>query len=61
MALNASDIQANRDYFAHTLRVEKQRSDVLKAVESGSLDFLLLDTGAREVFDRGHIVSAQQR
>ncbi|HEU5401748.1 MAG TPA: rhodanese-like domain-containing protein [Terriglobales bacterium] len=58
MSFTADDIQANRDYFAHKLHAEKQRSDVLKAVESGSLDFLLVDTRGREAFDFGHITGA---
>jgi len=36
--------RANRDYFAHKLHAEKQRNDVLKAVEGGKFDFVLLDT-----------------
>jgi len=33
MAFTAQDIRANRDYFLHKLHAEKQRNEVLKAVE----------------------------
>jgi rhodanese-related sulfurtransferase len=58
MAFNADDIQANRDYFVRKLHAEKQRSDVVKAAESGSFDFLLLDARGREAFANGHITGA---
>jgi hypothetical protein len=35
MAFSADEIRANRDYFAHKLRAEKQRNDFLHAVEGG--------------------------
>ena len=43
MAFSADEIRSNRDYFAHKLRAEKQRNDVLHAVEGGKFDFVLLD------------------
>ena len=58
MAFNADEIRANRDYFAHKLRAEKQRNDVLHAVEGGTFDFVLLDTRGREPFAGGHIPGA---
>jgi hypothetical protein len=58
MSFNADDIQANRDYFVRKLHAEKQRSDVVKAAESGSFDFLLLDARGREAFANGHITGA---
>jgi len=59
MAFTADEIRANRDYFAHKLRAEKQRNDVLHAVEKGTFDFVLLDTRGREPFAGGHIPGAQ--
>jgi len=58
MAFNADDIRANRDYFAMKLQAEKQRNDVLKAVEGKAFDFVLLDTRGREAFAAGHIPGA---
>ena len=59
MAFNADEIRANRDYFAHKLHSEKQRNDVLKAVEGkGSFNFVLLDTRGSEAFSQGHIPGA---
>jgi rhodanese-related sulfurtransferase len=58
MAFDSESISANRDYFAHKLHAEKQRNDVLKAVEGGAYDFLLLDTRGREAFNSGHIPGA---
>ncbi len=58
MAFTTGEIHANRDYFAHKLRAEKQRSDVLQAVENGTYDFILLDTRGREPFAAGHIPGA---
>jgi rhodanese-related sulfurtransferase len=58
MAFSTDEIRANRDYFAHKLRAEKQRNDVLHAVEGGKFDFILLDTRGREAFVSGHIQGA---
>lgn len=58
MAYTADEVRANRDYFAHKLHAEKQRNDVLKAVEAGKFDFVLLDTRGREPFAGGHIPGA---
>jgi rhodanese-related sulfurtransferase len=58
MAFTADEIRANRDYFAHKLRAQKQRNDVLHAVEGGTFDFVLLDTRGREPFASGHIPGA---
>lgn len=59
MAFSADEIRANRDYFAHKLHAEKQRADVLKAVEGKApFDFILLDTRGREAFTNGHIPGA---
>jgi 3-mercaptopyruvate sulfurtransferase SseA len=58
MAFSADEIQSNRDYFAHKLRAEKQRNDVLHAVETGTFDFVLLDTRGTEAFSKGHIRGA---
>ena len=55
MAFTADEIRANRDYFVHKLHAEKQRNDVLHAVEEGKFDFVLLDTRGREAFAAGHI------
>ena len=59
MPFNAEEIRANRDYFAHKLHSEKQRNDVLKAVEGNiPFDFVLLDTRGRQPFASGHIPGA---
>ena len=58
MAFSADEIHANRNYFAQKLRAEKQRNDVLHAVERGSFDFVLLDTRGRQPFANGHIPGA---
>jgi 3-mercaptopyruvate sulfurtransferase SseA len=59
MAFTAEEIHANRDYFNHKLRAEKQRSDVLHAVEGEHpFDFTLLDARGREAFSAGHIPGA---
>ncbi len=58
MAFTAEEIRANRDYFAHKLSSEKQRTDVLKAVKSGDFNFVLLDTRDRDAFASGHIPGA---
>ncbi len=58
MTFTADEIRANRDYFAHKLHAEKQRADVLKAVEAGKFDFVLLDTRGREAYASGHIPGA---
>jgi rhodanese-related sulfurtransferase len=58
MGFRPDEIRANRDYFAHKLQAEKQRNDVLKAVEAGTRDFVLLDTRGAEAFAAGHIPGA---
>ena len=58
MDFRPDEIRANRDYFAQKLRAEKQRNDVLKAVEGGTFDFVLLDTRGPEAFTGGHILGA---
>ncbi len=59
MAFGTDEIRRNRDYFAAKLHAEKQRNDVLKAVEgNGTHDFVLLDTRGREAFAAGHIPGA---
>ena len=59
MGFSKEDIQANRNYFLEKLRSEKQRNDVLKAVEGEApFDFVLLDTRGREAFVNGHIPGA---
>jgi len=58
MAFTPDEIRANRDYFAHKLRAEKQRNDVLHALEEGEFNFVLLDTRGRESFAGGHIPGA---
>ena len=58
MAFTTKEIQANRDYFVYKLRAEKSRNDVLKAVEGGTFNFILLDTRGREPFADGHIPGA---
>jgi rhodanese-related sulfurtransferase len=59
MAFDSAAIQANRDYLAHKLQAEKQRNDVLHAVQGDTpFDFLLLDTRGHEAFAQGHIPGA---
>jgi 3-mercaptopyruvate sulfurtransferase SseA len=58
MSFEQNDVRANRDYFVHKLRAEKQRNDVLHAVESSHFDFVLIDTRGREAFANGHIPGA---
>lgn len=58
MAWSQQDIRAHRDYFAAKLAAIKQRHDVLTAVESGKMDFILLDTRPRGAFAQGHIRGA---
>jgi hypothetical protein len=52
-------VKRNRDYFAEKLRAEKQRNDVLRAV-NGEIpyDFVLLDTRGNEALSSGHIPGA---
>ncbi|HZS32504.1 MAG TPA: rhodanese-like domain-containing protein [Methylomirabilota bacterium] len=59
MGFSVDEIRANRDYFAQKLHAEKQRNDVVKAVEGRTpFDFVLLDTRGREAFVNGHIPGA---
>jgi rhodanese-related sulfurtransferase len=58
MPFTDDEIRANREYFIHKLHAEKQRNDVLKAVESGDFSFVLLDTRGREPYANGHIPGA---
>jgi hypothetical protein len=58
MGFRPDEIRANHDYFTQKLRAEKQRNDVLKAVEGGTFDFVLLDTRGAEAFAAGHISGA---
>jgi rhodanese-related sulfurtransferase len=59
MAFDAEKIRANREYFAHKLQFEKQRNDVLHAVQGDPpFDFVLLDTRGKGPFAEGHIPGA---
>jgi rhodanese-related sulfurtransferase len=58
MPFTDAEIRANRDYFAHKLQAEKQRNDVMHAVQAGVYDFVLLDTRDRAAFNSGHIPGA---
>jgi len=60
MPFSREDIQANREYFAHKLRAEKQKNDVIKMVkgEPGVGEFLLLDVRSRDAFAKAHIKGA---
>lgn len=59
MALDPEIIRANRDHFARKLQAEKQRNDLLHAVQGDTpFDFILLDTRGREPFAQGHIPGA---
>jgi rhodanese-related sulfurtransferase len=59
MHFRSDEVRWNREYFEHKLRAEKQRNDVLHAVEGTKpFDFVLLDTRGREPFASGHIPGA---
>lgn len=60
MRFTLEDIRANRDYFTHKLRAEKQKNDVIKKVkeEAGAGEFLLLDVRSRDAFAKAHIRGA---
>jgi len=58
MAFTLDEIRENRAYFIHKLNAEKQRNDVLHAIDAGTFDFVLLDTRGREAFASGHITGS---
>jgi hypothetical protein len=58
ISFTSDETRSNQQYFMHKLRTEKQRNDVLKAVDSGKFDFVLLDTRGGEAFAQGHIPGA---
>jgi len=58
MPWSDADIEANREFFTEKLRAVKQRNDVLKAIEPGPFDFVLIDTRPRDAFKTGHIKGA---
>jgi rhodanese-related sulfurtransferase len=58
MPFGDEDIRANREYFTRKLQAEKQRNDVLHAVQDGQYDFVLLDTRGQDAFVSGHIPGA---
>lgn len=53
-----AEIRRNRDYFAEKIGAMKERNKVLSAVESGTMDFVLLDVRGRDPFAMGHIPGA---
>ena len=59
MAIDPQQVRANWDYFAAKLQAQKQRNDVLHAVDgSGAYDFILLDTRGHTPFAQGHVPGA---
>jgi rhodanese-related sulfurtransferase len=58
MPFQTEQVRSNRDYFIQKLSAEKQRNDVLKAVEADSFNFVLVDTRGRDAFASGHIRGA---
>ena len=55
MDWSESDVRRNRDYFQSKLHAIKQRADVVKAIEQGTFDFVLLDIrGSRALWLRPH-------
>lgn len=58
MSWTDADIRANRDYFAEKLKAMKERNKVLTAVESDTMEFVLLDVRGRDPFAMGHIPGA---
>jgi hypothetical protein len=54
MAFDSASIARNRDYFAHKLEAQKQRNDVLHAVQGDTrFDFVLVDTRGSEALCPG--------
>jgi rhodanese-related sulfurtransferase len=58
MPWSEAEIRANRDYFEEKLRASKERNAVVKAIDQGEFDFVLLDTRSRDAFTFGHITGA---
>lgn len=59
MAFTTEEIRRNRDYFAEKMHAEKQRNDILRAVNGEfPYDFVLLDTRGKDAFAEGHIPGA---
>jgi rhodanese-related sulfurtransferase len=58
MPFSDDEIRANREHFARKLQAEKQRNDVLHAVQDNHYDFVLLDTRDAAAFANGHIPGA---
>jgi rhodanese-related sulfurtransferase len=58
MAFEREKIESNRAWFAAKLGAEKQKNDVVKKVQEGQGDFLLLDTRGRPAFRKAHIRGA---
>lgn len=58
MAWTDAEIRANRNYFAEKIAAMKERNAVVKAVDSDSMDFVLLDVRGREPFAMAHIPGA---
>jgi rhodanese-related sulfurtransferase len=58
MPWSEAEIRHNREYFEEKLRATKQRADVVKAIENGAFEFILLDTRGRDPFKFGHITGA---
>ena len=57
MDWSVSDVRRNRDEFQSKLHAIKQRADVVKAIEQGTFDLVLLDIRGREPYGFGHITT----
>lgn len=58
MAWTEADIESNKEHFRSKILATKTRHAVLTAVESGAMDFVLLDVRSRDAFRFGHIPGA---
>ena len=60
MAFSPDEIRANREYFAAKLRANEQKADVVHWVKKdpGFREIVLLDTRARDAFNKAHIEGA---
>jgi rhodanese-related sulfurtransferase len=56
--MNASDIELQKLWFRAKLAAEKQKMEVIKKVQEGRGDFVLLDARDRKSFEKGHIPGA---
>ena len=58
MAWTDAEIHSNRDFFWRKMAATRERNSVVKAIEHGPFDFVLLDARSRDAFKFGHIAGA---